>query len=75
MPHIIVQGCDLSKVMQHVSLHANVHFKKEFFEQVSARMLEELEEKILHLIEEYFNNPDSIILSNHDYNTLMDHEM
>ncbi len=59
MPYIILQGCDTTRCMQTVDIIVKVNFRPDFFQnhQKSVNvMLNGLEEKIIAVLDAYFEN-------------------
>jgi len=73
MPHIIIEACDTDKCMQMVQLVCRVHFKKEYFHSPKAELkMEELRDKLVSVVEEYFPFSVSMsdVMSNHEFNSI-----
>lgn len=69
MPHITVDGCDTTKNIQRVFLHAEITFSKEYFSSThSIAKLKELQGKLENLVQEYFPYCESDTHSNHEWN-------
>lgn len=69
MPHILVQGCDMTKGVQILNIHADVTLKQDYFlSPLGRRKLEELKEELERVAERYFDIIESEELSNHEYN-------
>lgn len=74
MPHIFVNGTNTSLQIQEIHIHARIVFKQEVHRSIAARYkLEDLQNKLEKLIEEYYEGKDisSDIISNHEYNQMM----
>lgn len=69
MPHIHVYGIDMRRNIESISIHAEVNFSRQYFGTQKAEMkLKELQQKIEDLIEVYFEDYESDILGNHEWN-------
>lgn len=70
MPHILVEGSDLNKNIESLSVHAHVKFSYDYYTSPkAAAKLKELQEKMEKLIDEYFpNDYESEIMTNHEWN-------
>lgn len=72
MPHITVDGTDMKRQIQTISIHAEVNFARETFNSPKAHIkLNEIKEKIEKLVEEYFDIIESDTHTNHEWNTRM----
>jgi hypothetical protein len=72
MPHISIIACDMDRQMQMLNIHAEVKFKSETYWSPKGRiMLQELEEKLQKVVEEYFDSLSSEIYTNHEWNIRM----
>lgn len=72
MPHILVQGTDIHKNIESISIHADVKFSHDYYTSPKAGVkFKELQEKIERLIEEYFPDYESETFTNHDWNINM----
>lgn len=70
MPHITIHGCDMDKCIQHITIHADVQFKPEYFRSSKSHIkMKELQSKLEQVLSEYFDELESDILSNHEWNT------
>lgn len=59
MPHIIVYGCDLDRVIKQINIHVRVDFETGFYKQSPAKAqqkLDAIQDKLAALIDEYFPN-------------------
>lgn len=69
MPHIIVDGCDMTRNIERIYLHAEVDFSEKYFHTPAANLkMQELMEKLEKVIAEYFNSVESDIYNNYEYN-------
>ena len=75
MPHILIQGCDMTKGIQILNVHADVTLKKDFYlTPLGIRKLEDLKTELEAVVEKYFYIIESEEFSNHEYNKIMNHE-
>lgn len=69
MPHISIYACDLKRNIERIHIHAEVHFSKEYFVTPKAReKLKQLQQEIEDIIEIYFDDYESDIYQNHEWN-------
>lgn len=70
MPHVIVEGCDTSKNLQTLTIHAKLVYKADYFGTAKQR---ELQKQILAeleaVVEKYLPEFESEELTNHEWNT------
>ena len=55
MPHIIVYGCDLDRVIKQINIHVRVDFETGFYKQSPAKAqqkLDAIQDKLVALIDE-----------------------
>lgn len=71
MPHITVIGCNRERQMTRVSIHADIDFAKETYNDYRRRKykMDELTDKLERLLKEYFDSVESETITNHEYNT------
>ena len=75
MPHILIQGCDMTKGIQILNVHADVTFKKDFYlTPLGISKMNDLKTELEAVVERYFDIIESEELSNHEYNKIMNHE-
>ena len=66
MPHILVNGTDITRSIQYINIHAEVRFSYEMWRSKNAdTKMEELIAKIESLVSDYFEEIESNVLSNH----------
>ena len=74
MPHhIIADGTDMNKVIQTISLHTSITFRKDFYIDHYTRVkqkLDELEEKLRDVLLFYFESSNLSFdqITNHEWN-------
>lgn len=70
MPHIYASATDMDKSIQYINIHAEIQFKKEYFDSPKAQLkLQEIESDINTMLSKYFDDlNESEILSNYSKN-------
>lgn len=75
MPHIVLDGCHIEKIITQISISVDVTFRNDYFKEYRRdgwqSKMNELEEKLGAVISEYFPDYSSEQLSNHEWNTKM----
>lgn len=80
MPYIILQGCNTDRMMQQVDIKATVKFRGDVYRENRNKcdlMLKELEADLNNVLTKYFheyNDTESEVLTNHEYNLKMNYQ-
>ena len=70
MPHIVVDGCDCTRNINRIYLHAEVVFSNEYIlTSMPQARLEELKQEMEKIVEKYFPAPENIIYLDHEWDS------
>lgn len=70
MPHIVIDGYTVPRIIEHIYLHADVTFSYQVFKTPLANIkLQELQEKLEAVVKDYFESYESDTYSNHEWNS------
>jgi hypothetical protein len=74
MPHILIQGCNMNRIIQTININVDVMFAGDLLRNHPNRVqlkMDELQEALGEVVSKYFSDYKSDQVSNHEYNTRM----